>query len=192
MHSSVPEGNLFLLFTTRFGQLNIPYMVTGSVAAILYGDIRLTNDVDLVAVLNFAAARELPRLFAPDQFYCPPIDVIAAEMARDLRGHFNLIHIESGFKADVYLRGRDPLHAWALERIRTVLVGSASVNLAPPEYVIIRKLEYFREGGSEKHLRDIKAMIERSRAEIDFAHLERFISERGLGGEWRAVERTSM
>jgi hypothetical protein len=51
MSSSGPEANLFLLFTSRFDELKIPYMVTGSVATILYGAIRLTHDVDIVPLL---------------------------------------------------------------------------------------------------------------------------------------------
>src|SRR5687767_4104737 len=97
--------NLVLKFTSRFEELQIPYVVTGSVAAMLYGEIRVTLDVDLIVELNFAAAKRLPQIFAMPEFYCPPTDVLTMEIARDLRGHFNIIHVDSGFKADVYLRG---------------------------------------------------------------------------------------
>jgi hypothetical protein len=192
MSSCAPEANLFLRFTSRFDQLKVPYMVTGSVAAMIYGEIRVTHDVDLIAVLNFSAATTLPKLFPAPEFYCPPTDVITLEIARDLRGHFNIIHVDSGFKADVYLSGRDPLHAWALNRIRRVNVGGAELNLAPPEYVIVRKLEYFREGASEKHLRDIKTMLDHSGKEISNLELDRLISERGLTAEWQRVQSTAM
>jgi hypothetical protein len=191
MSSSGPEANLFLLFTSRFDELKIPYMVTGSVATILYGAIRLTHDVDMVALLDFATAQQLPKLFPAEEFYCPPSDVITMEMARDLRGHFNLIHIETGFKADVYLRGRDPFHFWGLERSRRVQVGSISVNVAPPEYVIVRKLEYFREGGSEKHLRDIHETLRVSKGQVDLEELRRLVLERELDESWRALESLS-
>jgi hypothetical protein len=179
--------NLFLQFTSRFEELQIPYVVTGSVAAMLYGEIRVTMDVDVVVELNFSGASALPKIFSAPDFYCPPTDVLTMEIARDLRGHFNIIHIESGFKADVYLRGRDPLHAWALQHARKTKIGESHVNLAPPEYVIIRKLEYFKEGASEKHLRDIKTMLEVSGSSISQEELVRFIRERGLDAEWRKV-----
>ena len=38
-------------------------------------------------------------------------------------------------------------------------LGTLTVSVAPPEYVILRKLEYYREGGSEKHVRDFRAML---------------------------------
>ena len=85
--------------------------------------------------------------------------MIESERTRDRRGHFNLIHHESGFKADIYLTGRDELHAWGLSHaIRAALEGQ-QVIFAPPEYVIVRKLQFFREGGSPKHLRDISRML---------------------------------
>jgi hypothetical protein len=59
--------------------------------------------------------------------------------------------------------------------------------VAPIEYVIARKLEYFAEGGSPKHLRDIRGMLETSGELIDHAQLARFIAERNLGAAWAQV-----
>jgi len=33
-------------------QLHVPYLVTGSIAAMAYGEPRLTNDIDIVAAIN--------------------------------------------------------------------------------------------------------------------------------------------
>ena len=59
--------------------------------------------------------------------------------------------------------------------------------LAPPEYVIVRKLEYYREGGSEKHLRDIRAMLAVSGGQLDQPALDEMIRQRGLEAEWKKV-----
>ena len=72
---------------------------------------------------------------------------------------FNLIHHQSQFKADIYLAARDPLHSWALEHRRRIDLAGAGAWIAPPEYVILRKLEFLREGGSDKHLRDIRFIL---------------------------------
>lgn len=176
--------DLFLMFTRRFDQLGVPYMVTGSVATIIYGAARLTNDVDLIAHLDKAAAKQLPIVFPSEEFYCPPTEIIAIEITRARRGHFNLLHIETGFKADVYLHGADPLHAWGLARATRTSIGDASVMVAPPEYVILRKLEYFQEGGSEKHLRDIQTILQTQRSALRKNELDAMIDERGLTAEW--------
>jgi hypothetical protein len=86
------------------------------------------------------------------------------------------------------LSGRDPLHAWGLARARRLEVEGLEVVVAPPEYVIVRKLEYYREGGSEKHLRDIRSMLDTSPDAIDRTELEKQISARGLREAWRRVE----
>jgi hypothetical protein len=188
----MPEANLFLMFTQRLSTLGVPYMVSGSVAVIIYGEPRLTHDVDLIVVLDREHIARLPEVFRPAEFYCPPTEVIAVEAAREHRGHFNIIHHETGFKADVFLSGRDPLHSWGLARARRLEVEGQVVVVAPPEYVIVRKLEYYREGGSEKHLRDIRSMLDTSPDAIDRAELEQQIAKRGLQEEWRQVhERTN-
>ena len=63
--------------------------------------------------------------------------------------------------------------------------------MAPLEYVIIRKLEYFREGGSEKHLRDIRSMLAISPDLIHRDELERLIAERGLEECWEKLQEES-
>jgi hypothetical protein len=183
----MPEANLFLMFTQRLNALAIPYMVSGSVAVIIYGEPRLTHDVDLIVVLDLGRIPQLREAFPSAQFYCPPAEVIAVEATRDQRGHFNIIHHETGFKADLYLSGRDPLHAWGLARARQLELEGQTLFVAPPEYVILRKLEYYREGGSEKHLRDIRSILNTSPDAVQTAELEQQIAARGLQEPWRQV-----
>ena len=184
----MPEANLFLMFTQRLNTLGVAYMVSGSVAVIIYGEPRLTHDVDLIAVLGREHIARLPEVFPPAEFYCPSAEVIAVEIAREQRGHFNVIHHETGFKADVYLSGKDPLHAWGLARARHLEVEGQALVVAPPEYVIVRKLEYYREGGSEKHLRDIRSILNTSREAIQMSELEQQIAALGLQDAWRHVQ----
>ena len=61
------------------------------------------------------------------------------------------------------------------------------IVIAPPEYVIVRKLEYFREGRSEKHLRDIRAMLAVSGEQLDRATLSEWVQRLGLQSEWAQV-----
>jgi hypothetical protein len=106
------------------------------------------------------------------------------------RGQLNLIHHETGFKADLYLCGNDPLNQWGLENARRVDYSGEQVYLAPPELVILKKLEFFREGGSQKHLRDIRLMLEFSADKINLPELERWIAERGLEQVWTQARTT--
>jgi hypothetical protein len=85
-----------LLFTRRLAALGLEYMVTGSVATVVYGEPRLTLDVDVVLVLPHAAISRLTAGFPSSEFYCPPPEVLATEAARAHRGHFDLVHHGTG------------------------------------------------------------------------------------------------
>ena len=183
----MPQSQPFRVFTRKFEGLQLRYAVTGSLAAIYYGEPRMTNDVDIVCLMRREDAARLHQAFPQEEFYCPPPEVIEMELAREQRGHFNLIHHETGFKADIYLVGRDELHHWALKHSRAAQLDGDTIRFAPPEYIIVRKLQFYREGGSEKHLRDIDRMLEGLGDEWPRTTLEGFIRDRGLASEWAKV-----
>jgi len=114
----MPEPDLFLLFVRPLNRAGIRYVVSGSVAAIFYGEPRLTHDVDFVVFLNADDIRRLPDIFPEKDFYLPPMETILTETAREHHGHFNLLHRETGFKADMYPTGRDELNAWSSSRVK--------------------------------------------------------------------------
>jgi hypothetical protein len=82
-----------------------------------------------------------------------------------------LIHHETCFRADVYLAGKDRLHHWGLLNRKSVQLEDQAIWVAPAEYVILRKLEYYREGWSEKHLRNIAGILDVSGAPLNAAWL---------------------
>ncbi|MGB5748614.1 MAG: hypothetical protein WBM69_16655 [Desulfobacterales bacterium] len=148
----------------------------------------MTNDIDLVINMKSDDVETFAEAFPIEDFYCPPPEAIRLEIGRSQRGHFNLIHHETGFKADIYASGRDELHHWGLEKRKSVDVEGEKFWLAPIEYVILRKLEYYREGKSEKHMRDISSMLALSADEIDLKILEERIISRNLKKEWKTVQ----
>ena len=75
------------------------------------------------------------------------------------------------------------MQAWALAHRREATVTGVNIWLAPPEYVVIGKLEFFREGGSEKHLRDIRTML--AVTPMDRALVEQEAKQRGLIEQWQ-------
>ena len=107
------------------------------------------------------------------------------ERQRPRHGHFNIIHHETGLRADIYLAGEDPLHEWAFARRETAPVGGEEIWFAPVEYVVVRKLEYFEQSGSDRHLRDIAGILRISGDRIDHASLARLIGERKLHEAWQ-------
>ena len=177
--------NLFSVFTEKLDENKLEYFITGSVASIVYGEPRLTHDIDLVISLNEFNAVKISDAFSLEEFYCPPIEVLKNEALRSNRGHFNIIHFETGFKADIYLIGNDEFQQWALENKKEIEFLGKKLSIAPPEYVIIKKLEFYKEGKSKKHLTDIKNMISNSAEIINFNLIEKYIKIFGLVEEWK-------
>jgi hypothetical protein len=86
------------------------------------------------------------------------------------------------------LMGENALHRWAMANKRPFDVEGETLWVAPPEYVILRKLEFFREGGSDKHLRDIAGMLANSSEMIDFLFLSDQMKKLGLEREWEKAK----
>jgi hypothetical protein len=100
-----------------------------------------------------------------------------------------LIHHESGYKADCYPFTGNSLHAWVLKHKKSIPINSdLTARIAPPEYVIIRKLQFYREGGSEKHLSDIKKMIPALDMNLDIKVLKNWIDRLELDKEWEKID----
>ena len=179
--------NLFKIYTDILNQNKFRYFITGSVAAIVYGDPRLTHDIDLVINLSFGEVEKFIQAFPEKQFYCPPIDVIRNELLRASRGHFNLIHHETGFKADIYLTGEEEFQIWAMKNSREIEFEGSVIFIAPPEYVIIKKLEFYKEGKAQKHIADINSILANSKELIDFDFLNKALVEKSLTECWNEV-----
>ena len=178
----MPAHSPLAPFLEPLERLGLPYCVTGSVAASVYGEPRLTADIDVVLLLKASDIDALRRAFPESGYYVPPEETLRLQAARGSRGSFNLIHHASQFKADIYLAAHDPLHLWALEHRRRVALEGGGAWIAPPEYVVLRKLEYFREGGQDKHLRDIRYIV--AATPLDRAFLDGEVARLGLTRQW--------
>lgn len=181
--------DLVSLFAPAFDAAGVEWMIVGGVASIVYGEPRLTQDIDIVASFQAEQAVRLAAQFPANDFYCPPSEVIAEEATRQSFGHFNLLHLETDARADVYLAGQDPLSHRGLETRKTVDLVGRRVPIAAPEYVILHKLRFRLQGASERHLRDIRGMLRILGQTIDRAGLERDASAFGLTAAWKEMER---
>src|SRR5207249_680482 len=116
--SSVPAPDLIGLFVAPLNDATLTYMATGAVATIVYGEPRLTTDIDLVVAIRPPDISALAKVFQSPAFYFPPAEMIDAEIAKTQGGHFNIIHTDTALKADIYPAGSDELNLWGLEHRR--------------------------------------------------------------------------
>jgi nucleotidyltransferase AbiEii toxin of type IV toxin-antitoxin system len=162
------------------------YFVTGSTATILYGEPRFTNDIDVVVDLSESAIADFCSRFPPEEFY---VSESAAREAVRNKSQFNIIHPSSGLKADLMVPELTPFNKSRFDRARRIRPEeNFEVSFASPEDTILKKMEFYRLGGSEKHLRDITGVLTISRDQLDFGYLNRWAQEMGLADLWTAIQ----
>lgn len=182
---------LLELVVNVFERYNISYFVTGSVASMAYGEPRLTNDIDIVADLNNEHIKDILISFSSPDFY------VSENMIKEAiihRSQFNIIHPASGLKVDVIIRKKTQFDESRFTRIRRIQAGETyQANFASPEDIIIKKLDYYRMGSSEKHLRDITGILKISGDDIDSDYIVSWAKKLDLEDIWNAVlKRISM
>ena len=182
------EPSLVECFVRPLNTSGIRYFVTGGVATIIYGEPRFTRDIDLVLAIGPADAPRFLGLWTPDEYYAPPEDSFVAESARPAYGHFNIVHIDTGLVADCYVAGVDPLHAWAFDHIQWLNVQDLRLPVAPVEYVIVRKLSYFAQSGSTRHLEDVARIRRVQQQAIKSRELDRWIAIVGVRDAWDSAQ----
>ncbi len=166
-------------------ELRIPYLITGSMATIAYGEPRFTNDIDVVVRLFPGQVNALCSAFPTDEFYVSP-EAVADAVAR--HGQFNILHPTSGLKIDVMVADSSEFNDSRFARAKRLQVTpDRTVNFSSPEDVIIKKLVFYRDGGSDKHLRDIRGVLAVMGEDIDRSYIERWVADFGLEREWASV-----
>ena len=126
------EPDLIELFVRPLERLQFKYLISGSVAAMLYGEPRVTHDIDFIILLRTQDIVLLTEAYPAPDFYVPPREVITSEVMREGRGQFNVIHSASALKADFHTAKRDELQLWAFRNGRNYLFGETPVRLRRP------------------------------------------------------------
>ncbi len=166
--------------------LGIPYLVTGSIAAMAYGEPRFTNDIDIVAGIRPDHIPLFLAAFPQEEFY---LNEDAIRDAIERHSQFNIIHPVSGLKVDVIVRKPTPFDESRFQRAQRIRpTESYEAVFAAPEDVIIKKLEFYLEGGSEKHLRDIASMLKISAGRIDEAYVTEWADRLGVRHIWDVIQ----
>jgi hypothetical protein len=157
----------------RLGAQGIDWMLTGSVAMAYYATPRMTRDLDLVVELAPGQVRGLVAAFA-DDFYIDEdaaLDAIASERL------FNLMHLGSAIKVDLIIRKSSEYRQLEFERRKYVQFGSSHTWIVSREDLILSKLVWARDSGSDLQRRDVRQLLA-GPVEIDY--LDRWAPELGV------------
>ena len=164
-----------LLVIDAMDALGVPYLIGGSLASAVHGVLRATLDTDLVADLRLEHAEPLARALG-GTFY------VDAESIREAVLHqrsFNVIHLETMFKVDVFVVKKRPFHHSQMERRLAQVIATdpdRTAYVATAEDTILAKLEWYRLGGdvSERQWCDVLGVMKVQADRLDLAYLRQW------------------
>lgn len=158
--------------------LSIRYCVGGSWACGLYGEPRMTRDLDLIVEMGPDDVERLAAALSP-RFY---VSREAMREAVAARRTFNAVDPESGFKVDFFVRGDAAFDLEEFARRREEAIddeGGTRCFIKSPEDSVLRKLLWYRDGGhvSEQQWRDVLGVLAVSAGALDETYLDRWAGE---------------
>jgi hypothetical protein len=157
-----------------FKQLSIPYYVTGGVAAIAYGEIRTTQDLDIAIAISTEQIVRLSKLLQQQRFYVAGLEQAIAGKMKTLQ----ITHMETITRADLIVSEGNDYEQLKFTRRRSYpLESGIEIDLASPEDLIVSKLSWQQ---SEKQLSDVLGIMKVQADNLDFAYIDRWAKVFGL------------
>lgn len=162
-------------------RLEVPYALGGSWASSFYGKPRLTHDAD-VTVEPFPGKENAFCSSFGEAYY---VSLPAVQDAIRHRSSFNVIHFDSGFKIDLFVRKLRPFDASLMARRHAFVMpytDGQTLTFVSAEDVILLKLEWYRLGGgtSERQWDDIIGVFQIQADKLDQAYLDRWAADLGV------------
>ena len=162
--------------------LGVRHFVGGSIASSAHGVARASVDADVVAEL--AAAQVAPFVAALRESYYVPEERVRDAVAR--KSSFNVIHLDTMVKVDVFVSRDRPFDRRAFERARPAPmegVGQTTLPIASAEDIVLAKLEWYRGGGevSERQWGDVLGVLQASGEDLDLRYLRQGVAELEVG-----------
>lgn len=170
--------NVTLLVVDALEEVGACYVVGGSLASTIHGVVRTTLDTDIVADLTLAQAQPLADLLG-GAFY---LDLNTMRDAIQKRTSFNLIHLQTMFKVDVFVAKARQLDRQQLQRRQAWVADPAtgrSLYVATAEDTVLAKLVWYRLGDeiSDRQWRDILGVLSVQGQRLDLDYLNQFAAE---------------
>lgn len=167
-----------LLIVSRLRAADIPYMITGSVALAVYAQPRMTRDIDVVIECKPGDATRIASLFKTD-CYAEEAEIREAVAHRSM---FNIVHNEWIVKADFIVRKDDEYRRLEFSRKRDARIGGEVVSVVSPEDLILSKLAWSKDSGSELQMRDVRSLLA-AVTPLDWGYLEKWADALGVAGQ---------
>ncbi len=165
---------------TALEKLGVRYRVGGSVASSALGVPRSTLDVDVACELRAPEARAFVAALGAD--YYADEGMVLDAIAR--HASFNVIHLATMLKVDVFIRKDTPFERASFERVvqEPLESGGRSFDFTSAEDIILHKVIYELGGGiSERPWNDVVGVIAVQRTSLDLDYLRRWAASLNVG-----------
>lgn len=176
------ELDILKIVIERLDKADIPYMLTGSMAANFYTVPRMTRDIDIVIEISERDVERLSSLFSAD-FY---IDKEAIKKALGGRQMFNIIHTEAVVKVDFIIRKDIEYRKVEFNRRRKMEFEGRDIYVVSPEDLLISKLFWAKESMSGLQIGDVMNLLE-TVGELDREYIEKWVNKLELEDVWKAA-----
>jgi hypothetical protein len=172
------QQELLVKVVRTLEQLDVEYMITGSIVSSLQGEPRSTHDIDIVVNLPLSKAPVLAGAFPQPDYYFDQEAVIQAVSAR---GMANLIDMASGDKVDFWLLTETPFDLSRFTRRYHENLLGMRIAVSSPEDTILMKLRWSKmSGGSEKQFIDAVRVYEVQYEKLDQGYLREWTLKLGV------------
>jgi hypothetical protein len=175
----IPEPlRVTLAVAKALERMGIPYFVGGSLASSAHGVARATLDADVVAKLEPGQAGRFAKEIGPE-FYAN-VDAIADAAAR--RSSFNVIHVATAFKVDVFVPRATAYDDVEMERRQSLVIDESTgerMAFSTAEDTLLAKLLRYRQGNevSERQWRDVFGILRVAGKNLDGSYLSLWAGE---------------
>jgi hypothetical protein len=163
-------------------KLGVPYHVGGSVASSFVGIARATQDADLVADLRPLHAAPFAQALA-GKYYADPERI---DHAIRVRRSFNVIHLETMYKVDVFVSKDTPFARENMARHTALEVPGLgrALYFSSPEDIVLHKLLWYAEGGgvSDRQWYDLQGVLRLRGRTLDLTYLQSWAERLGVAG----------
>jgi len=168
-------------FVSILEQLGIAYTVGGSLASSVYGAVRFTQDADLTVEPFENNAQKLLQLLKPGYY----VSKDAVSNALRQRSSFNVIHFETAFKIDVFVRKDTAFEKQLLTRRKLLKLSDSlekSFSIVSPEDIILLKMLWYRDSNcsSERQWADVIGVLKVQAGKLDLRYLKEWAGILGV------------
>ncbi|MBM3179241.1 MAG: hypothetical protein FJZ86_02690 [Chloroflexi bacterium] len=169
---------------------HVDYLIGGAIAEWAWGEPRATQDIDIVINLPIGSIQKFSKELEKRDMLVPAEIILGTILEDRADIPINAIHMHSGFKADLYpVRQGDELRLSAFQRRQRVDYGPpiGRVYVHSPEDLILYKLLYFSISQQPKHSRDIAAILQAKKKQIDLVYIQEWVTRLGLSSLWKEL-----